>query len=142
MSVFVDTGVFFAHHDEDAERHDEAVAAFDELLDGAYGQPYTSDYVVDETVTLTRVRTGSFDAADTVARRILGEGRFPNVFEVLYVGPDDVRAATETFRRYDDHGLSFTDATSLHLCDARGIDAILSFDDDFDGLAERREPSR
>ena len=40
MSVFVDTGVFFAHHDTDAARHEAAVAAFDDLLDGAYGQPY------------------------------------------------------------------------------------------------------
>jgi predicted nucleic acid-binding protein len=140
MSVLVDTGVFFAHHDEDAERHGDAVAAFDELLDGTYGQPYTTDYVVDETVTLTRVRVGSFDAADTVASRIFGECPFPNVFEILHVEPDEVRAALETFRRYDDHTLSFTDATSIALCESRGIDAVLSFDDDFDGLVERVRP--
>ncbi len=140
MSIFVDTGVFFAHHDADAERHADAVAAFDDLLDGEYGQPYTSDYVLDETVTLTRVRTGSFDAADTVASRILGENPFPNVFETIHVEPDDVRASLETLRRYDDHELSFTDASSIHLCDSRGIDVVLSFDDDFDGLVERVEP--
>ena len=140
MSVLVDTGVFYAHHDTDAERHDDAVAAFDDLLDGAYGQPYTSDYVFDETVTLTRVRTGSFEAADTVASRILGEDRFPDVFEVLRVEPDDYEAALETFRRYDDHDLSFTDATTVGLCESRGIDAVLSFDSDFDGVVDRREP--
>lgn len=142
MSVFVDTGVFYAHHDTDANRHEDAVAAFDDLLDGSYGQPYTSDYVLDETVTLTRVRTGSFDAADTVAGRVLGEDPFPDVFETIDVGPDDVREALETFRRYDDHDLSFTDATILRLCDSRGIDAVLSFDDDFDGLVDRIEPGR
>jgi len=73
MSVFVDTGVFFAHHDTDAARHDHAVDAFDALFDGEYGQPYTNDYILDETVTLTRARTGSFEAANTVASRILGE---------------------------------------------------------------------
>jgi len=140
MSVFVDTGVFFAHHDTDAERHADAVAAFDDLLDGEYGQPYTSEYVLDETVTLTRVRTGSFDAADTVASRILGENPFPNVFEIVHVEPDDVRASMETLRRYEDQELSFTDASSIHLYDSRGIDAVLSFDDDFDGLVERVEP--
>ena len=141
MSVFVDTGVFFAHHDEDADRHDDAAAAFDDLLDGAYGQPYTSDYVLDEAVTLTRVRIGSFDAADTLAGRVLGEGSFPTVFSMLHVEPDTVRASLETFRRYDDHGLSFTDATTIALCESRGIDAVLSFDDDFDGLVERVEPN-
>jgi predicted nucleic acid-binding protein len=43
MSVFVDTGVFYAHHDRDAERHDAAVTAIDALLDGEFGQPYASD---------------------------------------------------------------------------------------------------
>lgn len=141
MSVFVDTGVFFAHHDTDAERHDDAVAAFDTLLDGRYGQPYTSDYVLDEAVTLTRVRTGSFDAANTIADRILGDGKFPDVFETINLGPDGVRASLETFRRYDDHDLSFTDATIVHLCESRDIDGVLSFDDDFDGLVERVAPT-
>jgi hypothetical protein len=140
MSVFIDTGVFFAHHDTDAARHDQAVEAFDELLDGTYGQPYTNDYVFDETVTLTRVRTGSFEAADTVASRILGEEPFPQVFEMIHVEPDDVRATLETFRRYDDHDLSFTDATIVAHCASRGIDAVLSFDTDFDGLVDRIEP--
>lgn len=141
MSVFVDTGVFYAHHDTDANRHDAAVAALDDLLDGAFGQPYTSDYVFDETVTLTRVRTGSFDAADTIASRILGEGPFPDVFELVDIGPDVRSRALETFRRYDDHDLSFTDAATVAICETREIDTVLSFDDDFDGLVDRTEPS-
>ncbi|MCT9095440.1 type II toxin-antitoxin system VapC family toxin [Haloarchaeobius sp. HME9146] len=142
MSVLVDTGVFFAHHDRDAERHDAAVETFDNLLDGAYGQPYTCDYVLDETVTLTRVRTGSFEAADTVVSRILGEEPFPDVFEMVHAGPAEVRGALEMFRTYDDHDLSFTDAMLVHLCEHRDIDAVLSFDDDFDGVVNRIEPGR
>ena len=141
MSVFVDTGVFYAHQDPDAERHGAARAAFDALLDGEFGQPYTSDYVLDETVTLTRMRTGSFDAADTVARRILGEGATPEVFEVLDVSPELRAEALETFRRYEDHDLSFTDAATIAVCEARGIGTVLSFDDDFDGLVDRTEPA-
>lgn len=139
MSVFVDTGAFYAHHDTDAERHDQAVAAFDALLDGDYGQPYTSDYVLDETVTLTRKRTGSFDAADAVARRIVGDDPYPHVVELVNVEPDDVEEALATFRRYDDHDLSFTDAATVALCERLGIDAVLSFDSDFDGLVDRIE---
>jgi predicted nucleic acid-binding protein len=141
MSVFVDTGVFYAHHGADADRHEATLAAMDGILDGTYGQPYTSDYVFDETVTLTRVRTGSFDAADTVARRILGEGSYPEVFEMLQTGSDDFRDALETFRRYNDHQLSFTDAMTVSLCKKRGIDAVLSFDSGFDGIYDRVDPS-
>lgn len=140
MSIFVDTDVFYAHHDTDAPRHHDAVAAIDELLEGTYGKPYTSDYVLDETVTLTRVRTGSFDAADTVASRILGDGRFPKVFELLNLGPDDVHEAIETFRKYDDQNLSFTDASIVTVIESRDIEAVLSFDEHFDGVVNRIEP--
>lgn len=142
MSIFIDTGVFFAHHDTDAERHEQAVTAFNAVLDGEYGQPYTSDYVLDETVTLTRARTESFEAADTIANRILGNEPFPKLFEIIHVAPDDVRASVETFRRYSDHNLSFTDATIVELCESRGIDAVLSFDTDFDGLVSRIKPGQ
>mgnify|MGYP000639850841 CR=1 FL=1 len=137
MSVFVDTGVFYAHHDTDAERHEDAVTAFDELLEGTYGQPYTSDYVLDETITRTRVRTDSFEAADVVASRVLGADPFPDVFEVINVAPDDLRATLETVRRFDDHDRSFTDASTVALCESYDIDSVLSFDDDFDGLIDR-----
>ncbi|WP_330631425.1 type II toxin-antitoxin system VapC family toxin [Halocatena halophila] len=141
MSVFVDTGVFFAHHDTDAERHDEAVSALEALIEGAYGQPYTNDYVLDETVTLTRARTNSYSAADTVACRLLGEDSFPELFDLLVIEPDDIYPVLQTFRQFSDHDLSFTDASIIHHCEKRDIDAVLSFDSDFDGLIERIDPA-
>jgi len=50
-----------------------------------------------------------------------------------------VTAALDTFRRYDDHDLSFTDAMIVAICDQRDIDAVASFDSDFDGLINRVE---
>lgn len=44
------------------------------------------------------------------------------------------------FERDDDHGLSFTDATTVAIVKADGIDRVLSFDDDFDGLIDRLPP--
>lgn len=137
MSVFVDTGVFYAHHDRSASRHDEANALIGAILDGNFGQPYTSDYVYDETVTLTRRRTESFEAAKTVGERILGRGRFPEIFETVVVNERLFRESVEVFERYDDQELSFTDATTVALCEDRNVDSVASFDDDFDGLLER-----
>lgn len=34
-----------------------------------------------------------------------------------------------------------TDATSIALCRRHDVDAILSFDDDFDGLVDRLDPA-
>ena len=142
MSVFVDTGVFYAHHDTNAERHTKAVAVFDDILHGDYGQPYTSDYVLDEAITLTRARTGSFEAAHAISKRIRGVDPYPPVIELCYTGPDDMTAALEVYRRYSDHDLSFTDAMSIALCESRDFDAVCSFDSDFDGLINRVAPGR
>jgi hypothetical protein len=59
MSVFVDTGVFYRHHDTDAARHEAAVDGLERLFEGEFGVAYTSDYIIDEAVTLTRVQGGS-----------------------------------------------------------------------------------
>lgn len=141
MSVFVDTGLFYALQNERAAAHDRATAAFEAVLTGSYGTVYTSDYVYDETVTLVRSRTGAFDEAKAVGDRILGRGAYPEAVEILLVDRDVFEAALGVFERYHDHGLSFTDATTIALIERRNIDTLLSFDDDFDGIVDRLDPT-
>ena len=90
-------------------------------------------------MTLTRARTNSVDDASAIANRIRGNDPYPSVVELVYTTPELVAAALETFRRYDDHDLSFTDATIVAICERRDIDAVASFDSDFDGLINRVE---
>ena len=141
MSVVIDSGVFYAHADTDATRHDDAVRVFDAIIDGEEGQPYTSDYLYDETVTLTLSRTGSFERAKQVGRRIRGVASYPDLATLEHVDRSVFRDAVETFERFDDQGLSFTDATTIALLEKRDIDAVLSFDDDFDGIVDRIDPA-
>ena len=135
MSIFVDTGVWYAQQHEAAGRHDVATDALREVLTGRLGTIYTSDYVHDEAVTLVRARTGQYGAAKRVSDRILG-GESP--VSLLYVGERRLKESLETFERYSDHEFSFTDAVTL--LEARGVDSVLSFDDDFDGVVERTDP--
>ncbi|MFU8867094.1 type II toxin-antitoxin system VapC family toxin [Natronococcus sp.] len=140
MTVFIDTGVFFAQHDVAAARHDAATDAMRAVLTGRFGQPYTSDYVFDEAITLTRTRTGSYEDAWTLGRRILGHGPYPDRIELATITPELFEATLETFERYADHSLSFTDASTIALVEDYNLDAVLSFDDDFDGLVDRIDP--
>lgn len=142
MSVFVDTGVFVAHQNRRDAEHAEAKRAMDAMGSGRWGRPFTSDYVLDEAVTLTRSRTGSHAEALVVAHRILGTAGYPPVFDLLMVTGPVFRRALEVFQTYDDQELSFTDATIVALVEHRRIDHVLSFDDDFDGIVPRIEPGR
>lgn len=140
MSLFVDTGVYYALQNQRANRHAAAETALDAVSGGRFGSAFTSDYVFDEAVTLVRSRTGRYDEAMSVADRILGRNGFPQVLDLLHVDEGVFDRAVEVFDRYDDQPLSFTDATTVALVERRGIDAVLSFDDDFDGLVDRIDP--
>jgi predicted nucleic acid-binding protein len=141
MGAFVDTGVWYAHHDRDAPRHESATGAVETLVSGRYGSIFTSDHVLDEAVTLTRSRTGSYDDSRRIADRILGVDEFPDATELLFVDEGGLEDALDAFDRYRDHPLSFTDATTVALMDDHEIDHLLSFDDDFDGIVDRLDPA-
>lgn len=141
MSVFVDTGVFYAHHDRDASRHDVGQRALAHVLSSAsHGRVVTSDYVFDEAVTLALRRTGRVGAAIELGKRLRGDG-YPDAVEILHTSPAHFDHAFEVFETYDDHQLSFTDAMTLALVEGHELDAVLSFDDDFDGLVDRLDPA-
>lgn len=141
MTILVDTGVLYGDHDIDATRHDAASDALDAVYDGRFGLPYVSDYIYDEAVTLTLTRSGSFPAAKRLGKRLRGVDPYPRTYEMLRVSRAVFADAVEIFESYDDQVLSFTDATSVALARRHDIDRILSFDDDFDGLVQRIDPS-
>ena len=141
MTVLVDAGVFCAQADRAANRHEVAIDALQTIFKGEYGQPYTSDYVFDEVVTLTLARTENHEKAVRIGQRIRGEGGFPSLIRLQYVTPPIFDDAVEVFERYDDQQLSFTDETTVALLRHHDIDSVLSFDDDFDGIIDRLDPA-
>lgn len=141
MTVLVDTGVLYADYDTDASRHETASKALEVVYDGDLGQPYVSDYIFDEAITLTRRRTGSFSDAKRLSNRLRGIEPFPAVYDLQYVSTAVFADAIDVFERYNDQLLSFTDATTAALIDRHDMDAVLSFDDDFDGVVDRVDPN-
>jgi len=140
MTVLIDTGVVYADHDTDASRHEAASDALEAVYDGVYGQPYISEYVYDEAVTLTRTRQQSTAAATQLGKRLRGVDPFPKAYELLHVSRPVLQQAVDIFERYDDQELSFTDATLIAQYRHHDVDTLLSFDDDFDGLLDRLDP--
>jgi predicted nucleic acid-binding protein len=139
MTIIVDTGVLYADHDRDATRHESAQEALGAVYDGEFGTPYVSDYIYDEAVTLT-LKRGSFPPAKRLGDRLRGVDPYPQVYAMLQVSAAVFDDAVDIFERYDDQALSFTDATTVALCRQRDIDAVLSFDGDFDGVVARTDP--
>ncbi len=107
--VFVDTGGFLALWDSADEHHTRAVELHAQLI-GDRRTFLTSDYVVDETLTLLRLRhshAAATDFLDTVERS--------QVMQLEWIGSDRFYTAATLFRKYADKEWSFTDCVSFAL---------------------------
>jgi predicted nucleic acid-binding protein len=107
--LFVDTAGWMACADASDPIHHKAVAARDSWLDRG-GLFVTSDYVVDETLTLLRIRLG-INAAEAWWRQVDGSSRVR--WEYISLARAD--KARGLFFRYRDKDFSFTNCTSFVL---------------------------
>jgi len=123
MSVFVDTGAWFAYfvrRDPDHNLARKWVSNNDSPL-------ITSDYILDELFTLLKLRESY--AVAVAAGKILIEKK---ICQIIKVNPDDFARAWNVFIQFSDKGWSFTDCTSKVIMERLNITVAFSFDEHFD----------
>lgn len=120
--IFVDTGAWYAAIVPTDPKHNLAAAFL-----AANREPLlTTDYVVDETLTLLRARGERQRALS------LGEQFFAgSLAEIYRLTAEDMRRAWEVFRGYDDKDWSFTDCASKAIIEHLGIATAFAFDKHF-----------
>jgi predicted nucleic acid-binding protein len=120
--VFVDSSAWFAGAVTWDANH---TAAKDYL--GRENQPLlTTDYIVDETLTLLKSR-GEMSRAIA-----LGNEFFGGLLATLhYLTQDQLQEAWQVFRGYKDKDWSFTDCTSKVVMESLRITTAFSFDQHF-----------
>jgi predicted nucleic acid-binding protein len=120
--IFVDTGAWFAAVVPSDPDH----AAASRWLMSNAETLLTTDYVVDETLTLLRAR------GEGTRALLLGEAFFnARLAEVYRLSEADIASAWEVFRRFDDKGWSFTDCTSKVVIERRNVRQAFAFDQHF-----------
>jgi uncharacterized protein len=120
--IFVDTGGWFASvvpTDRDHEAAARWLATNREPL-------LTTDFVVDEILTLLRVRGHHARAA------MLGERLFSGLLaQIHYLSPDEVLTTWSVFQQFGDKDWSFTDCSSKVIIERYGITTAFAFDHHF-----------
>jgi len=124
--IFVDTGAFVARYLVADSYHESATAQWERLRQDT-PRIVTSNFVLDETLTLLARRAGNSFAAAR-GRRILDSSELT----ILRPGERDEGAALLELGRFADHTLSFTDCTSFVLMRERGIRTVFGFDRHFE----------
>ena len=126
MKVFVDTSAWAAYYDPSDRWH---AAARDAIQRSVHARVtfVTTDYVMDETLTLLLMHAGRRPAIQ------FGESvqQSRNV-ERVHVDPAIWDAAWRMFRGYEDKCWAFTDCTSFAVMRQRGLQRAFSFDRHFE----------
>jgi len=124
--VFVDTGVWFAFFVPDDADHERIQAWFDSdrppLL--------TTDYIIDETLTLLLARK-------RMARAFVAGRAFfqRNAAEIHYLSPQQINRTWVLFQQRAAAGWSFTDCTSKIVIDDLEIHTAAHWTTTFGNLA-------
>jgi len=124
-SVFADTSFFFALVAKRDPAHQAAVSAYAKLL-RARCRVVTTDYIIDETLTLTKARI----SAET-ALALLDRIETSEAITLEDIADRRFSAAKAFFRKHADHGYSFTDCTSFVLMNELEQTAALTTDGHF-----------
>jgi predicted nucleic acid-binding protein len=120
--IFVDIGAWFAAFVPNDPDHQAA----DQWLDANHQPLVTTDYVIDELLTLLKVR-GEYARAESLGGALLRE----DIADIYWVTPDDVMAAWDVFQRFRDKAWSFTDCVSRSVIERLQIEAAFAFDEHF-----------
>jgi predicted nucleic acid-binding protein len=131
--TFVDTGAWVALFVEADAQHRAARAWISSSLD----RLITSDYIVDEVLTLISSRFRR-QTAIHVGHVLFGQG----LAGLIQLTDEDKERAWAIFRSHSDKGWSFTDCTSFALMQRIGISNAFAFDQHFSQMRGiRRVPS-
>lgn len=123
--IFVDTSAFLAIENRRDAHHSRALSLRNTWL--KKGQTLvTSDYVLDESYTIIRLRAGH----PVVVQ--FGEAiRNSQLLRIVYVTPEIIEEAWRLFKAHADHDFSFTDCTTFSLMERLSISAAFTFDSHF-----------
>lgn len=124
-ALFVDTAGWMACADAADPAHAACCTARDAALKGG-ALLITTDFVIDETLTLLRLRL-SLDAAEAWWRQVEGSRRVRR--ELVDAARFD--AGREVFFGYRDKGFSFTDCTSFAVMRELRLTRVLTTDRHF-----------
>ncbi len=123
MSIFIDTGAFYALADIRDQHHEKAKACY--LSNYQSRGFWTSEYVFVESWSLIHHRLGK------AAARKFWETIRSKVVPLEPVTVADMDRAWEIFTKYEDQDFSLVDCTSFAMLERFGINEAFAFDTHF-----------
>ena len=124
--IFIDTSAWYALEVEDDVNHVAACKFLSNLASGKHGVSITTDYVLDEALTLLRSRR-DLASATTFIDKI----KKSKSVRVFWIDEGLFEKALVIFQKSDHKSWSFTDCTSFALMRELSISEAFTFDGHF-----------
>ena len=124
--IFVDTSAWYAVEVEDDVNHEAACKFLSNIASGKHGVSVTTDYVLDEALTLLRSRR---DLASATA--FVDKIRKSKSVRVFWIDEGLFEKAIIVFQESDHKSWSFTDCTSFALMGELSVSEAFTFDRHF-----------
>ena len=124
--IFVDTSAWYAVEVEDDVNHEEACKFLSKIASGKHGVSVTTDYVLDEALTLLRSRR-SLSSALCFMDKI----KKSNSVRVFWKDEALFQKALDIFQKSERKSWSFTDCTSFALMKDLSVPEAFTFDGHF-----------
>lgn len=121
--IFLDTSALYAYFDEDDNEHKKVK----DVLEKREEEFVTSNYIIDELVTLLRARKIPVEKFQNYIESLFSE----KMCLVYYVDKSIELAAWAILKKYKDHVFSFTDCTSFSLIQEQEIKKACTLDKHF-----------
>jgi len=133
--IFIDTSAWYASEVEDDINHENARIFLSGLASGKHGVAITTDYVLDETMTLLRIKKGL-----PVALTFIDKIKKSKSIRVFWVSESIFDKALGIFRKTNDSRWSFTDCASFALMKDLSINKAFTFDSHFEQAGFQKLP--
>ena len=121
--LFIDTSAFYSFFDKSDKNHQR----ISQLINDRTETFITSNFIVDELVTLLRVRHFEVVQIESYIEAILQE----NICQLLRINPETELKAWTMLKKYKDVTFSYTDCTSFILMKEHKIEKAISLDEHF-----------
>jgi len=124
--IFVDTSAWYASEVEDDINYEKARKFILETASGKHGVAVTTDYVLDEALTLLQSKKGL-----PVALAFINKVKKSKSIRTFWVSESIFEKALDIFKKTSDSRWNFTDCTSFALMKDLSITEAFTFDNHF-----------
>ena len=128
--ILLDTSFLIAYFNQRDENHQKAINLVKNIVDQKFGSLYTTDYIFNETVTVSLIRMKSLERAKSIGNILL------KALEMIQIGEGVFLEAWKIFQSQKGTRFGFTGCTTIATMRHGGINNIATFDKDFTKIRE------